>query len=272
MMVVVVVSDCPLGLRGDLTKWLFEINTGVYVGNLSARVRDGLWKRICGALKTGRATMVYHTNGEQKLDFMVHNTAWEPVDFDGIKLMRRPFSVNEEKAVGLESGFSKAASIQKAKKIESSKRRKQASEDYVVASIITTGPSREEDDIIEIGAILIEKGLVKKEFQIHIEKGKESLKNALSAFLEFIGNNRLVAYNMAFFLSFLQTKCTMYGLDRIKNPCQDIRSMVRRNLRGMESDDIKTVAQYFGLELNEIHGTLTECHLAHGIYEKLKEM
>jgi CRISPR-associated protein Cas2 len=33
-MVVVVLTDCPVKLRGDLSKWLFEINTGVYVGNL----------------------------------------------------------------------------------------------------------------------------------------------------------------------------------------------------------------------------------------------
>ena len=36
-MTVVTVSDCPPSLRGDLTKWLFEINTGVYVGNLPAQ-------------------------------------------------------------------------------------------------------------------------------------------------------------------------------------------------------------------------------------------
>ena len=36
-MVVVTLTDCPSKLRGDLTKWLMEINTGVYVGKVSAR-------------------------------------------------------------------------------------------------------------------------------------------------------------------------------------------------------------------------------------------
>ena len=31
-MIVVTVTDCPPRLRGDLSKWLLEINTGVYVG------------------------------------------------------------------------------------------------------------------------------------------------------------------------------------------------------------------------------------------------
>ena len=29
--------------------------------------------------------MVFHTMGEQHMDFRVHNTTWEPVDFDGLK-------------------------------------------------------------------------------------------------------------------------------------------------------------------------------------------
>ena len=57
-MVVITLSDCPPKVRGDLSKWLIEINTGVYVGQVSMRVREELWKRICENLHTGRATMV----------------------------------------------------------------------------------------------------------------------------------------------------------------------------------------------------------------------
>ena len=31
-MIVIVLSACPVSLRGDLTKWLLEINPGVGVG------------------------------------------------------------------------------------------------------------------------------------------------------------------------------------------------------------------------------------------------
>lgn len=48
-MIVVTVTDCPPRLRGDLSKWLLEINTGVYVGQLNPRVREELWKRILQA-------------------------------------------------------------------------------------------------------------------------------------------------------------------------------------------------------------------------------
>lgn len=78
---------CPPKLRGDLTKWLMEINTGVYVGKVSARIREMLWTRICENLSQGRATMVYSTNNEQGMEFCVHNSAWKPMDFDGIQLL-----------------------------------------------------------------------------------------------------------------------------------------------------------------------------------------
>lgn len=70
-------TNCPPKLRGDLSKWLCEINTGVYVGNVSSRVRDALWERVCQNLKNGQATMVLTTAGEQRMDFRTHNTTWE---------------------------------------------------------------------------------------------------------------------------------------------------------------------------------------------------
>lgn len=39
-MVVLSVTNCPQQLQGDLTKWCIEIDVGVYVGKISARVRE----------------------------------------------------------------------------------------------------------------------------------------------------------------------------------------------------------------------------------------
>ncbi|MDR0960730.1 MAG: type I-E CRISPR-associated endoribonuclease Cas2e [Propionibacteriaceae bacterium] len=89
-MVVVVLSVTPERLRGVLTRWLLEIATGVYVGHLSARVRQHLWARIQDDVGRGRAIMVWTTRNEQRLAFQVHNHAWIPVDYDGFTLMRRP--------------------------------------------------------------------------------------------------------------------------------------------------------------------------------------
>ena len=78
-------TNCPPRLRGDLSKWLCEINTGVYVGNVSSRVRDALWDRVCQNLKNGQATLVFTTAGEQRMDFRTHNTTWAVAHDRGAK-------------------------------------------------------------------------------------------------------------------------------------------------------------------------------------------
>lgn len=37
MLVVISTSAVPVGLRGELTRWLLEISPGTFVGNISAR-------------------------------------------------------------------------------------------------------------------------------------------------------------------------------------------------------------------------------------------
>lgn len=88
-MTIIVLTAVPPGLRGHLTRWLLEISPGVYVGFISARVRELLWERVVDFVAEGRALMVHSTRGEQRLQFEVHGHDWTPVDYDGITLMRR---------------------------------------------------------------------------------------------------------------------------------------------------------------------------------------
>ena len=89
-MLVLVLSAVPAGVRGHVTRWLLEISPGVFVGSVSRRVREALWEEIRGSVRTGRAILVWQSNSEQGLEFLVHGHHWEPVDFDGITLMMRP--------------------------------------------------------------------------------------------------------------------------------------------------------------------------------------
>ena len=87
---VLVLSACPPGLRGHLTRWLLEISAGVFVGNVTERVRTLMWQETIASVQHGRAILVYQTNTEQRLGFEVHGHQWEPIDFEGITLMLRP--------------------------------------------------------------------------------------------------------------------------------------------------------------------------------------
>ena len=89
-MVVLVLTACPAGLRGYLTRWLQEISPGVFVGSVSTRVRDKLGGKTVALSQDGRALMVFRTSSEQGYDFRVHHHDWEVIDMDGLKLIRRP--------------------------------------------------------------------------------------------------------------------------------------------------------------------------------------
>ncbi|GID27493.1 type I-E CRISPR-associated endoribonuclease Cas2e [Paractinoplanes brasiliensis] len=106
-MIVIVLTSCPPGLRGHLTQWLLEISAGVYVGHVNTRIRDRLWARVVDMAGPGRALLVYQKHSEQRLSFAVHDHHWEPVDLDGVMLIRRPGESPFNPA--LPSGWSKAA-------------------------------------------------------------------------------------------------------------------------------------------------------------------
>jgi len=93
---VIVVAACPIGLRGHLTRWLLEISPGVFVGKVSARVRDLMWVRVVEMVSSGRAIMVFSANNEQGLAFKVHEHSWVPVDHEGVNLMMRPAVTEQE--------------------------------------------------------------------------------------------------------------------------------------------------------------------------------
>ncbi|MDR1768047.1 MAG: type I-E CRISPR-associated endoribonuclease Cas2e [Propionibacteriaceae bacterium] len=90
-MIVLLLSQSPASLRGVITRWLLEVSEGVYVGRVSARVREALWTRVAADLNRGsRAVLIWPDGGDQGLGFRVHNRESDIVDFDGITLVRRP--------------------------------------------------------------------------------------------------------------------------------------------------------------------------------------
>ena len=90
-MVVMVLEKVPVSLRGELTRWLLEVKNGVFVGHLSARVRDKLWQKCCKAKRVGGVTQIWSTNTEQRFKMrMCGDTQREIVDFEGLQLIRIP--------------------------------------------------------------------------------------------------------------------------------------------------------------------------------------
>lgn len=87
-MIVIILEKVPRRLRGELTRWLLEVDTGIFVGRVSATVRDLLWIRCLRNAGTGRCCLVYRTNNEQGFAVRMHGYADRAVrDFDGLQLV-----------------------------------------------------------------------------------------------------------------------------------------------------------------------------------------
>ncbi len=90
-MTVIILERVPTGLRGELTRWMLEIHTGVFVGSLSARVRDLLWDQVCDRMREGAGFLVYQTNNEQ--EFALRScgpTDRQLIQIEGLFLVRIP--------------------------------------------------------------------------------------------------------------------------------------------------------------------------------------
>lgn len=89
-MVTIALTNAPLSLRGELTKWLLEPKAGVFVGNASALVREKLWAKVCkNQSVTDGAIMIYTTNSEQGYAVLIHGDPQRTIeDFEGVQLVK----------------------------------------------------------------------------------------------------------------------------------------------------------------------------------------
>lgn len=87
-MLVIVVENVPLRLRGRLAVWLIEIRAGVYVGRVSRKVREMLWDTVTKGADSGNAVMAWSINNESGFDFVTWGpNRREPVEAFGLKLV-----------------------------------------------------------------------------------------------------------------------------------------------------------------------------------------
>ena len=88
-MVVILLEKVRTGLRGELSRWLFEVKTGVFVGKVSGLVRDELWDFVAERLGKGSAVMLFPMNTEQGFDVRtLGNPSKQLVDIEGLWLVK----------------------------------------------------------------------------------------------------------------------------------------------------------------------------------------
>ncbi len=87
-MLVIVVENVPARLRGRLGVYLIEVRAGVYVGDVSKRVRLMLWEQVASFIEEGNAVLMWSTNTESGFAFeTLGKNRRIPVEFDGLQLV-----------------------------------------------------------------------------------------------------------------------------------------------------------------------------------------
>ena len=105
-MIVMILEKVSTGLRGELTRWMIEPRSGVFVGDVSARVRDRLWEKAVSRKSGGGVTQIWNSNTEQ--GFVIRcsgDTSRNLIKVEGLQLIQIPGEFEKAKRLAyLEGG------------------------------------------------------------------------------------------------------------------------------------------------------------------------
>lgn len=292
-MIVVTLSKVPPSLRGDLTKWYQEIQTGVYVGSVNTRIRDLLWERILKNIGSGEATMVYNAATELGYQFRTTRKDRQVVDYDGIPLMMHL----KQQKTPIKHGFSNAAKFHKGKTMSHQRMTKYQKipdsalkKPLVALDLETTGLDSTRANIISIGAVkrmpdgqllrfdqLIRSvdsvpskiteftGITSTQLQ---EQGIE-LSEGLDALSDFIKGTVIVGYNFEFDERFLTEALQKVGKDEFTNRTYDLMPIVKTTQEFLDNYRLATVLETYQIENSNPHHALSDAQATLSLAEKL---
>ncbi len=156
----------------------------------------------------------------------------------------------------------------------------------VVFDFETTGLDPQKDRIIEIGGLLVEKGIAVDEFSSLIKpdiplpetstkitgitedmlKDQPSIEEKLPEFLNFIEGSILVAHNAEFDMGFLRNTCHRLGY-QIQWPCFCTLKLARNLLPDLESKNLDTLAAHYGLTFESRHRSIGDCKVTSSVLQ-----
>ena len=96
-----VLSAAPPNVKHALTRWMLEPAPGVFVGNMSARVRDGLWAVVEKVIGEGHAVLIHNDATEQGFTLRTcGESRRHVVDYEGLLLISRSQQTGGEDSEG----------------------------------------------------------------------------------------------------------------------------------------------------------------------------
>jgi DNA polymerase-3 subunit alpha (Gram-positive type) len=159
---------------------------------------------------------------------------------------------------------------------------------YVVFDIETTGLSFKHDKITEIGAVKVKNGeiidnfsaLINPEIKIpqkiieltgitdDMVRDKPTIDKVLPQFIEFIGNDPVVAHNASFDTSFIKENCRKLVLD-FDNTVLDTLSLSRLLVPSLKRYKLNVLAKHFKVSLENHHRAVDDAKATGEIFINL---
>lgn len=288
-MIVITLTKVPAALRGDLTKWCQEIQTGVYVGHLSTRIREYLWIRVIEGIGRGEATMVYSANNELGYEFRTTRHDYQVMDYDGIPLM-----MHLQSTLGpVEHGFSNAARFRRARLMANKVDKSVSQVDevpVVTLDLETTGLDANRDTIISIGAVKrtktgeletfdqlvqINRPLPREITQLtgittpQLREHGVALKTAMTRLQLFVGELPIIGYNLRFDEAFLTQATRKTNLPDFNNVLKDLMPVVKDVNVFLDNYRLETVLSDYDIKNSEPHRAISDAQATWKLADKL---
>ena len=291
-MTVITLSKVSSSLKGDLSKWMQEIATGVYIGNFNSKVRDKLWERIQDAVENGEATISYPMRNELGYTLNTLNTRREIYDSDGIPLICFPLERDLEGDIeGIKEGFSNASKYYKARKFANN-HSGEKKECYAFLDLETDGLNEHSNSIIEIGAVKLmqDSGIIEYQSLLEYEgdlpkeiteltgittdllkrEGKR-VDTVLEEVLNFLKGTIIVGYNIAFDLRFLNAILQRNDMEILHNPSVDLMRIIKKEKPFQKNYKLETSLQSYGIQKEQLHRALEDAKLTYELATKVNK-
>ena len=161
---------------------------------------------------------------------------------------------------------------------------------FVVFDIETTGFSKINDNIIEIGAVKIKNGEIVEKYNKFINPnrqlppkiveltnitddmlmGQPQVEEVLPDFMEFVGDSTLVAHNAEFDIGFIRENCRRFNIP-FNNAYLDTLALCRGLYPDLKNHKLDTISKFLGVSLESHHRACDDAMATAHIFLKALE-
>lgn len=155
---------------------------------------------------------------------------------------------------------------------------------FVAVDVETTGLNPRSDEIIQIGAIKYENGVECDRFMSYVKPtvpispkaskvnnicddtvaDAPDISTALKGFIDFVGDNILIAHNAPFDMKFLQTSLNRCGMDTLNNIVFDTLDAAKFFLT-LDNYKLETISKHYGMDVTP-HEAVSDCSVCARLY------